>query len=461
VLAIGDALIERAMLETGLPRARLESERGRTAGQLRLFASVVRQGDWQGVVIDTAQPEREPLPRADLRVRNIALGPVAVFGASNFPLAFSVAGGDTVSALAAGCPVIVKGHPGHPGTGELVARAIVRAVAACDLPVGVFAYLPGSTHALGEALVADPRIAAVGFTGSRAGGLALTRIAGARPVPIPVYAEMSSVNPVVVLPGALAARGQAVAQAFVGSMTQGSGQFCTSPGLILAIAGAEFDPFEEAVAEAIGVTPAGQMLGPSLRTNFVTGLDAIAAHDATTVVAEGQAADGPNMAVARVHRVEGTAVIADPALSYEVFGPSALLIRCSDLKEVRAVLASLEGQLTVTLHLDDEDHAAARQLLPLLERLAGRILVNGWPTGVEVTHAMVHGGPFPATSDSRTTSVGAKAIERFLRPVCYQNVPPDLLPTPLADDNPLGLARRIDGVLALAAAKIDQAGAFA
>ncbi|MCK0197701.1 aldehyde dehydrogenase (NADP(+)) [Ancylobacter sp. 6x-1] len=441
--AIGEELIARAGQESGLPAARLTGERGRTCGQLRLFASWIRMGGADEPRLDSALPDRAPLPRADLRMRQIGVGPVAVFGASNFPLAFSVAGGDTASALAAGCPVIVKGHPAHPGTSELVGRAIRAAVAQCGLPEGVFSLLTGTRHELGSALVADPRIAAVGFTGSRAGGLALCRIAAARPVPIPVYAEMSSINPVFLLPAALEARAEALGAAFVGSLTMGAGQFCTNPGLVLGLAGEGLDRFIASARTALEAAPAAPMLTPGIADAYAKGVDALAANGAQTL-ARGHGG-GPNSCRPALFVVDAARFLDEPALGHEVFGASSLVIRCTDEEEMRAVAASLEGQLTATLHLDDADHALARTLLPILEDKAGRILANGWPTGVEVCHAMVHGGPYPATSDVRTTSVGTLAIRRFLRPVCYQDLPAALLPAAVAEGNLLHLPRLVDG----------------
>ena len=445
ILDIGDDLIVRAMRESGLPRARLEGERARTVGQLRLFASVVRQGDWLDATIDPALPDRQPLPRPDLRRMNVPLGPVAVFGASNFPLAFSVGGGDTASALAAGCPVVVKGHPAHPGTGELVARAIAAAVASSGLPAGVFSYLPGETNALGAALVADPRIKAVGFTGSRGGGLALVRIAAGRDEPIPVYAEMSSINPVILFPAALAARGPALAEAFVGSLTMGAGQFCTNPGLVLALDSPDLDAFIAAAGRTLEGSTSSTMLTPAIHAAFETGVDALARHDAVRTVARGCAGDGANQAVGALFETSAQQFLADSALSKEVFGAASVIVRCRDTAELAEVVAGLEGQLTATIQIDPADENAAAAILPVLARRVGRILANGWPTGVEVAHAMVHGGPFPATSDSRTTSVGSKAIERFLRPVCFQNLPAGLIPAAIGDANDWGIARRIDG----------------
>lgn len=432
--AIGDILIETAMAETGLPRARLEGERGRTTGQLRMFAAEVRDGGWLDSVIDLALPDRTP-PRADLRRMNVPLGPVAVFGASNFPLAFSVAGGDTAAAFAAGCPVVVKGHPAHPGTGELVARAIRSAVQACGLPEGVFSYLPGRSNGLGSALVADPRIKAVGFTGSRSGGLALVEIARRRPEPIPVFAEMSSINPVVLMPAALAARAEALGTAFIGSLTLGAGQFCTNPGLVIALDGPDLDRFIAAASKALGAAPRPVMLTPGIHAAFTAGVAALDSHAAAKRVGAGA-----------LFETTATQFIADPSLGHEVFGVSSLVVRCADMNQMAQVIAQLEGQLTATLHLDPDDIKNAASILVLLQAKVGRVLANGWPTGVEVTHAMVHGGPYPATSDGRTTSVGTLAMMRFMRPICYQDLPDALLPSALQAANPWSLPRRVNGV---------------
>jgi NADP-dependent aldehyde dehydrogenase len=447
ILDIGDTLIERAMRETALPRARLEGERGRTVGQLRLFAQVVRDGHWLDARIDPALPERKPLPRPDLRLRNVAIGPVAVFGASNFPLAFSVAGGDTASAFAAGCPVVAKAHPAHPGTSELVGRAIQRAVTDCGLPEGVFSLLYGAGNAIGAALVSDPRIQAVGFTGSRAGGLALVRIAQARPEPIPVYAEMSSVNPVLVFPGALAKRGAEIAKGFVASLTLGAGQFCTNPGIVLGVRGAPLDAFERQVASALETNAGATMLTPGICAAYHAGVARLRGHASVREVAHGLAGQDPGSAAAALFTTEASDFMADARLREEIFGATSILVRCDDVAAMRSALAALEGQLTITMHLEEGDWPMARALLPLLERKAGRLLVNGFPTGVEVAHAMVHGGPFPATSDSRTTSVGSLAIRRFLRPVCYQDFPQAVLPEALRDGNPRRVPTLVDGRL--------------
>ena len=442
VLDVGDVMVETAMAETGLPRPRLEGERMRTVNQLRMFATEVRGGRWLDATIDPALPDRAP-PRSDLRRMNVALGPVAVFGAANFPLAFSVAGGDTAAAFAAGCPVVVKGHPAHPGTGELVARAIRAAGAASGLPQGVFSYLPGRSNELGAALVADPRIKAVGFTGSRSGGLALMDIAAKRPEPIPVYAEMSSINPVVLMPAALAARAEALGEAFAGSLTLGAGQFCTNPGLVIAIDGPDLDRFAAAASAALGAVAPAAMLTSGIHAAYRAGVAALEGR--ATRIASGQAAVGPNRCSGALFETSATEFAADKALGQEVFGASSLIVRCKDVAEMRRVVAGLEGQLTATLHLDPADETDAATVLPLLQGKVGRVLANGWPTGVEVTYAMVHGGPFPATSDSRTTSVGTLAMARFLRPVCYQDMPDSLLPPPLRTANPWKLPRRIDG----------------
>ncbi|UOP10528.1 aldehyde dehydrogenase (NADP(+)) [Pseudomonas palleroniana] len=441
--ALGDELIERAVAETGLPPQRIQGERGRTCGQLRTFARTVRAGEWLDVRVDTAEPARQPLPRADLRQRQVPLGPVAVFGASNFPLAFSVAGGDTASALAAGCPVIVKAHGAHPGTSELVGRAVARAVSACGLPPGVFSLLYGSGREVGIALVTDARIKAVGFTGSRSGGLALTQAAQARPEPIPVYAEMSSINPVLLFPAALQARASALAEGFVASLTQGAGQFCTNPGLLIARAGEALDRFIGAASERLQGCTAQTMLTPGIFNAYATGVSALAEH--AQVVAQGLPATGPNQGQAHLFITQADAFLANQHLQAEIFGASALLVVCADDVQVRQVCEHLEGQLTATLHLEAADLASASALLPVLERKAGRLLVNGWPTGVEVCDAMVHGGPFPATSDARSTSVGTAAILRFLRPVCYQDFPDSLLPYALEQANPLQLRRLLNG----------------
>lgn len=448
ILQLGDVLIERAHAESGLPVARLQGERGRTIGQLRMFAQVVRDGHFLGATIDPAQPRREPLPRADLRLARIALGPVAVFGASNFPLAFSVAGGDTASALAAGAPVVVKAHGAHLGTSELVGRAIRQAVADCNLPEGVFSLLMGEGNKIGEELVAHPAIKAVGFTGSRQGGLALMRVANARPEPIPVYAEMSSINPVFLFPAALSARAEAIGKGFADSLALGAGQFCTNPGLVIGLEGPDLERFISAAGRALTDKAAQTMLTPGIREAYVSGTQKLGTLPGVQVVARGGSAGELKNAAEAVLFVTGADTLLTSAdLESEVFGPSSVVVRAKNMDEMLAVAEHLEGQLTATLQIDEGDLALARKLLPALERKVGRILANGFPTGVEVCHAMVHGGPFPATSNAMFTSVGATAIDRFLRPVCYQDLPDALLPESLQRRNPLGLWRMTDGAL--------------
>ncbi|MFF6995936.1 aldehyde dehydrogenase (NADP(+)) [Streptomyces sp. NPDC008313] len=447
IKALGDGLLELAASESGLPVERLAGERGRTCGQLHMFADLVRSGDALGVRVDSALPGRRPLPRADLRMRGIPVGPVAVFGASNFPLAFSVAGGDTASALAAGCPVVAKAHPAHPGTCELVARAVVAAAEATGMPAGVFSLLVGRGSAVGQALVGDPRIMAVGFTGSRAGGLALVEAANARPVPIPVHAEMSSVNPVVVLEGALADP-VSLATAYVASLTNGAGQFCTNPGLLLLPAGAAGDAFCAAVAQIVAGMAGQVMLTPSIAQAYAEGAARWAAVDGVSVVARGVPGESLYAPSPVVLECDGATYAAHEDLTGEVFGSAGLVVRWSGADELLALLEGAEGQLTATLHGTEADLATAERVLPVLEERAGRILWGGWPTGVEVTHAMVHGGPWPATSSPGTSSVGTLAIERWLRPVCYQSFPDALLPGELRGGNPLGVTRLVDGTLA-------------
>lgn len=440
--ALGDELTQRAMAESGLPEARLNGERGRTVGQLRLFADEVEDGAWQGLRIDHSDQDRTP-PKPDLRMRKIPLGPVAVFGASNFPLAFSVAGGDTASALAAGCCVVVKGHPAHPGTSELVAGAIAEAVAESDLPAGMFSLLSGTDYALGEALVSDPRIAAVGFTGSRAGGLALMQRAAARKVPIPVYAEMSSINPVVLMPARLEQGPADLALAYVGSLSLGAGQFCTNPGIILTVEGEATDRFLAATKDALAAVPAQTMLTGGISEAYRSGVAKLGGLDGAELLGVGE--DGSaTCGRAHVYTVSGADFLDNNTFGQEVFGPSSIVVRCADLAEVARVLEGLEGQLTATLHMIEDDYEEASRLIPILEQKAGRIIANAWPTGVDVTHAMVHGGPYPATSDGRSTSVGTLAIDRFLRPVSYQDMPSALLASQLQDDSSATL-RRIDG----------------
>ncbi|MGW0003429.1 aldehyde dehydrogenase (NADP(+)) [Nocardia grenadensis] len=443
---LGEALAQRAIAESGLPEARIRGEIGRTTGQLRLFAEVVREGSWTGARLDRPDPSRTPLPKPDLRQRRIPVGPVAVFAASNFPLAFSVAGGDTASALAAGAPVVVKAHPSHPGTSELVARAVLAAVREHGLPEGTFALVHGGVET-GLALVRDPHIRAVGFTGSRQGGLALAAAAATRPVPIPVYAEMSSVNPVFVLPDALAERGARLGAEFVASLTTGVGQLCTSPGLVFLAEGPGADEFVAAASEAIGATSGAPMLNKGIASAFTSGVERLSGTEGVRLAATGAAgatscSGDPHLFVTTAARFR-----ADRALQDEVFGPSSIIVRAADTAELLALAGDLEGQLTATVHATAADREIAGPLLGELELIAGRVLFDGWPTGVEVGHAVVHGGPFPATTAPATTSVGTLAIERFLRPVSYQNVPEELLADEIRAENPLGIWRRVDGTV--------------
>ncbi|WP_285593581.1 aldehyde dehydrogenase (NADP(+)) [Kineosporia sp. NBRC 101731] len=444
--AVAGELVTRVVTETGIAEPRVRGELARTVNQLRLFGRVLREGSWIGARIEPPLPDRKPLPRPDLRQRKIPLGPVAVFGASNFPLAFSVAGGDTASALAAGCPVIVKAHSSHPGTSEIVGRAIRAAVAESGLPEGVFSLLYGSGPELGTALVADPRIRAVGFTGSRGGGLALAATAAARPVPIPVYAEMSSVNPVFLLPGALSDDPGALGAAFVTSLTTGTGQLCTNPGLVFAFDSPALETFLESAAAAVSTAPAAPMLSRGICSAFSEGVQRYAAHPAVRQVAAGTPDENIDAAgVTHLFTTTGSAFLADKSLHEEVFGAASLVVRMGDASELPLIVEALEGQLTATIHARATDLHLAGQLLPELELKVGRIIFNGWPTGVDVGQAMVHGGPYPSTSDGRSTSVGTLAIERFLRPVAYQDLPEPLRPAGLDDANELGIFRQLDG----------------
>ena len=449
---VGDELVARAMAETGLPEARLVGERGRTCNQLRLFAQVVRQGDQHGSRIDPALPDRTPMPRVDIRQRKIPVGPVAVFGASNFPLAFSTAGGDTASALAAGCPVVFKAHNAHPGTSEIVGRAITQAVADFELHPGVFSLVYGPGASIGQALVADPAIKAVGFTGSRAGGTALMATAAARPEPIPVYAEMSSINPVIFFEGALSEDPQAHARAYLASVTGSSGQLCTAPGLVFVPTGAAGDAFVKAIGAQVPEAKGQTMLTAGICKSWNEGVQSLGEQQDVQLLGRGTQGEGENAPAPVIYGAEVKQLLDNPVLQDEIFGAASLVIRYADAQELATALSRLEGQLTATLQLTESDYPAAAQVVPTLETKVGRILVNGWPTGVEVGHAMVHGGPFPATSAPQTTSVGTLAIERFLRPVAYQNFPQELLPAPIKEDNPWALNRRVDGTLNIAGA---------
>lgn len=440
-------LVERVHAESGIAIERIEAERTRTTNQLRLFADVVLDGSYQGLRIDSGDPARTPLPKPDLRHRFIPLGPVAVFGASNFPLAFSVAGGDTAAALAAGCPVVVKAHEAHPGTSEIVGRVIADAVQDHGLPAGTFSMIYGSSPELAVALVRHPAIAAVGFTGSRRAGLALVAAAQSRPIPIPVFAEMASVNPVFVFPGALESRAAEIGGGLIWSVLTGMGQLCTSPGLVFVPDAPETSTLLDAAAAALDTADAGCMLTPRIAASFDEGVARISAVPGVRLVA--RATEGSD-AVARctptLFETDLATFLAHrEVLSAEVFGSVTLVVRVQDIPaDFDAVVDGLEGQLTSSLQIEPEDHALAGELVDQLELVAGRLVFNGWSTGLEVNDAVIHGGPFPATSAPSTTSVGTRAIERFLRPVAYQNAPADLLPDALRD-SAAGTLRRVNG----------------
>ena len=428
--ARAEAITEIGSQETGLPAARLQGERGRTTGQLRLFAAHIRAGDYLDRRIDAALPDRQPLPRPEIRLMQRPVGPVAVFGASNFPLAFSTAGGDTAAALAAGCPVVVKGHSAHPGTGEIIAEAIHAAILSCNLPSGVFSLIQGGRRDVGTALVTNPLIKAVGFTGSLAGGRALFDLCAARPEPIPFFGELGSVNPMFILPEALSARGEGIARGWAGSLTMGAGQFCTNPGIAVVPAGAAGDAFVATMAEALRAVAPQVMLTEGIARAYREGKARFDSRNAVRPVLATESTGreaSPNL-----YEVPAEAFMADHALREEVFGPLGLVVRVASAEDMPALAAQFEGQLTATLHMDAGDAALARRLLPVLERKAGRVLANGFPTGVEVCDAMVHGGPYPASTNFGATSVGTMSIRRFLRPVSYQNIPENILPTDLA-----------------------------
>jgi len=447
--ALGDELIDRARAETGLPEGRLTMERGRTCGQLRLFADVVAEGSWVDARIDRPEPERQPIPKPDLRRMLVPVGPVVVFPASNFPLAFSVAGGDTASALAAGCPVIVKARPVHPGTSELVARAVQKATVATGVPDGWFSMLHGPGRDVGMRLVRHPGVRAVGFTGSLHGGRALFDAAAARADPIPVYAEMGSINPVFLLDGALSERAEQIAAGLHQAVTLGVGQFCTNPGLIVAVGGEDLDRLLAALGQRIRETPPGTMLFAAIRDGYQQGVDRLSKVPGVELLARAEQTPQPakTQAAAAVFATDADVFLHSADLSGEVFGPSTLVVRCRDRGQMLDVARRVEGQLTATIHATDAEAAACGDLHEILETKAGRVLYNGMPTGVEVCASMNHGGPYPATTDGLSTSVGTAAILRFARPVCYQNVPESRLPAELHDHNGRNLWRLIDNCL--------------
>jgi len=436
-----DEIQPRMTGESALPEPRCRMEAGRTCGQLRLFANLLEEGSWVNARIETALPDREPVPKPDLRSMLRARGPVAVFCASNFPLAFSVAGGDTASALAAGCPVIVRAHCSHPGTAEIVAGAIQQAVISCGLPEGTFSMIFDQGRQLASQLVQSPTIQAVGFTGSRSGGRALMDLAAARPVPIPVFAEMSSINPVFVLPGAMAERGETIATNLVSSVTLGAGQFCTCPGLVFT---GGSDSFNEVLSKGFSEQPAATMLHQGIAKNYQSCLHTLSSQNGVQTLAKTEASGsqgGP-----AILKATHSEFIANPQLSAEVFGPSSLVIECETGADMLAAAASLEGQLTASVHGTEEEIANATDLINILAQKAGRLIINGFPTGVEVCHSMVHGGPYPATSDGASTSVGTASITRFTRAVAWQNFPESSLPDELKSSNPKGITRLVNGV---------------
>ncbi|WP_347265833.1 aldehyde dehydrogenase (NADP(+)) [Paracoccus sp. (in: a-proteobacteria)] len=421
-----EAITEIGTQETGLPAARLQGERGRTVGQLRLFADHVESGAHLDRRHDAALPDRQPAPRPDIRMIQRPIGPVAVFGASNFPLAFSTAGGDTAAALAAGCPVVVKGHSAHPGTGEIVAQAIAAAIVRTGVHPGVFSLIQGGDRRVGEALVTHPLIKAVGFTGSLAGGRALFDLCAARPEPIPFFGELGSVNPMFMLPAAMAARAEALGQGWAGSLSMGAGQFCTNPGIAVVLEGADADTFVASTRAALAAVAPQVMLTDGIAKAYRDGQTRMEASNAVIPVL--QSASAGRSALPNLYQTTGERFLNDHALGEEVFGPLGLVVRVGSLDEMERLARGFAGQLTATLHMEPADMDAARRLRPVLERMAGRVLVNGFPTGVEVCDAMVHGGPYPASTNFGATSVGTLSIRRFLRPVCYQNFPEALLP---------------------------------
>jgi len=443
--AIGDELIDRAMAESGLPQARLQGERGRTTGQLNMFADLVEEGSWVEAVIDNALPDRKPAARPDIRKMLIPVGPVVVFGASNFPLAFSVAGGDTASALAAGCPVVVKAHPAHPGTSALVGEAIKKAAEKHQMPEGVFSMLYDNGYAIGEALVKHPKTKIVTFTGSFKGGTALLKMAQQRENPIPVFAEMGSVNPVILLPEALKNRYEQIAEQYAASITLGAGQFCTNPGVLVALKSPVLDRFKKALGDAIAKINSATMLTPGICKNYSVLSDEALEEQGVSVIGRGNlSSDKENQAQTVIAEVSASSFLTNPKLREEVFGPYSILVVADYEVQLQQVIDALQGQLTASIVADETDLTKYKELIQGVTNIAGRVMLNNVPTGVEVLQAMQHGGPFPATSDSRFTSVGTGAIKRFVRPVSWQNWNGNLLPDELKDGNPLEIWRLID-----------------
>ena len=445
ILALDNTLITMYCSETGLPEGRAKGERGRTIGQLRTFATLVEEGSWVDATIDTAIPDRQPIPKPDLRKMNIPLGPIAVFGASNFPLAYSTAGGDTASALASGCPVLVKSHPMHAGTGELVASAIIKAAIKTEMPNGVFSNLNSSGIEVGQKLVAHPGVAAVGFTGSTQGGRALLDLASKREEPIPVFAEMGSINPVILLPKALEHRAESLASTYASSITLGTGQFCTNPGLILGIKGEGLTSFTNALAHNILEIDPSCMLHPTMVKTYENKKGNMISQPNVSVVADYPFDVAINFARQAIMIVDGKTFLENPRLHQEVFGPFSMVVQCNDKEQLEEIIARLEGQLTGTVISDANEAADYPELLSVLQNRVGRIIFNGVPTGVEVCPSMVHGGPYPASTDSRFTAVGIHSIKRWVRPFSYQDCPNYLLPVELKNENPLGISRLVNG----------------
>ena len=444
ILALDEELISTYCSETGLPEGRAKGERGRTVGQLRSFADLVKEGSWVEATIDTAEPDRTPIPKSDIRKMMFPLGPVVVFGASNFPLAYSTAGGDTAAALAAGCPVIVKSHPMHAGTGELVASAIIKAAQKTAMPDGVFSNLNSSGIEVGTALVSHPEVKAVGFTGSIRGGRALFNLASQRAEPIPVFAEMGSINPVVLLPKAMEEKGDSWANTYAASITLGTGQFCTNPGLLLGIKGEALDKFISNLSKEIVKKEPSSMLHPNIIGAYENNKAKAIKQAGTAIVADFSNEVQDNFARQTVLTVEGKTFLENSTLHQEVFGPFSLVVQCANAQELEEVIAGLEGQLTGTIVGEDEELAAFDQIIDALKNRVGRLIFNGVPTGVEVCPSMHHGGPYPSSTDSRFTAVGIHAIKRWVRPVSYQDWPNELLPEELKDQNPLKIMRLIN-----------------
>jgi NADP-dependent aldehyde dehydrogenase len=446
ILAFDDLLIKTYCSETGLPEGRAMGERGRTVGQLRSFAALVNQGSWVEASIDTSIPDRVPIPKPDLRKMLIPLGPVVVFGASNFPLAYSTAGGDTAAAFAAGCPVIVKSHPMHAGTGELVASAIVKAADKTNMPNGVFSNLNSSGIEVGIALVKHPDVKAVGFTGSIRGGRALLDLASQREEPIPVFAEMGSVNPVVMMPEAVQQRGGALANTYAGSITLGTGQFCTNPGLLLGIKGDGLTNFIQTLSDEIVKIEPSCMLHPNIIGAYESNKQKAVTQDGLQLVADYPTDVQTNYARQTVTTVEGKTFLENTTLHQEVFGPYSIIVQCEDIDQLEQIISKLEGQLTGTIIAEENELSKYPGVVSALQNRVGRLIYNGVPTGVEVCPSMHHGGPYPASTDSRFTAVGIHSIKRWVRPISYQDWPDNLLPNELKNSNPLGISRLVDNV---------------